>query len=143
MTGRTAADSHIATAGIDASRAGRKANVAVWTLQFVVASVFFLAGLSKMIFRLEIFDEIGWGMWFQYLTGALEMIGAVALVIPRTAGVAALAFVGLAVCAVNFHIFVLESSMIPIALLGLAAAFIAYYRRHSVAALLGDVLGRP
>lgn len=121
----------------------RRVNITVWVMQVVVATVFFLAGLSKMIFHLEIYDEIGWGTWFQYLTGVLEMVGAIALLIPRLSGIAALAFVGLAVCAVNFHIFVLESSLIPIALLGVCAAIIAYVRRHSTARLLGSVFGRP
>jgi uncharacterized membrane protein YphA (DoxX/SURF4 family) len=143
MTETTALGTRTSTARAEPRAPGRKANIAVWVLQAVVATVFFLAGLSKMIFPLEIFEHIGWGMWFQYLTGALEMLGAIALLIPRLAGLAALAFVGLALCAVNFHIFVLESSLIPIAILGACAAFIAYYRRHSTARLLGSVFGRP
>lgn len=31
----------------------------------------------------ELFNEIGLGQWFRYLTGGLEVVGAVALLIPR------------------------------------------------------------
>lgn len=142
MTGSTAIGSKMRADTAEHAGTGKKTNVALWVLQVLVAGVFFLAGLSKMIFPLEIFHQIGWGMWFQYLTGVLEMVGAVALLIRRTSGVAALAFVGLAICAVNFHVFVLDSSLIPIALLGICAAIIAYGRRHTISALLGDVFGR-
>jgi uncharacterized membrane protein YphA (DoxX/SURF4 family) len=33
----------------------------------------------------EMFAKLGAGQWFRYLTGALEVIGGVALLVPRAA----------------------------------------------------------
>lgn len=31
----------------------------------------------------EYFEAIGWGQWFRYLTGSLDLVGAVLLFVPR------------------------------------------------------------
>ena len=43
----------------------------------------------------EGFDRIGFGDWFRYLIGSLELAGAIALLIPLLSGLAGLAFIGL------------------------------------------------
>lgn len=48
----------------------------------------------------EMFALIGFGQWFRYLVGALELAGAIGLVIPRLAGLAALGLIGVMVGAV-------------------------------------------
>uniref|UniRef100_UPI00211D5EFF DoxX family protein n=1 Tax=Streptomyces sp. t99 TaxID=1828172 RepID=UPI00211D5EFF len=40
------------------------------------------------------FDAIGWGGWLMYLTGVLELAGAVGLLVPRMVALAALGLVG-------------------------------------------------
>jgi len=54
----------------------------------VAMSLFFLsAGSQKFTDRywVEVFATIGFGDWFRYLTGSLQVAGALLLLIPRTA----------------------------------------------------------
>jgi uncharacterized membrane protein YphA (DoxX/SURF4 family) len=71
--------------------------------------VFLFEGLDKFAERrlwLRVFDEIGFGQWFRYFTGIVEVSGAVMLLIPRTTVIAA----GLLGCtmigALLVHVFV-------------------------------------
>ena len=46
----------------------------------------------------QMFANIGWGQWFRYFTGALDLIGAVLVLLPRSAFYGAL----LLMCTVGF-----------------------------------------
>lgn len=82
----------------------------IWALRILLAAVFLLEGIDKFSERrlwVRIFNEIGFGQWFRYFTGAVEVIGAVALLIPK----ATLFAVGVLVCtmigAALTHVFVI------------------------------------
>jgi putative oxidoreductase len=49
-------------------------------LTFLLIGVFKLSGTAQTI---QLFEAIGWGQWFRYLTGILDIIGAVLLFLPR------------------------------------------------------------
>lgn len=117
----------------------RRKDRVLWVLQWFTAAVFFLTGLSKFFFYIEIYDMIGYGSWYQYLTGVVEVTGAVALVRRRWAALAGLGFVGLAVVALYHHITHLPPyySRIPIIVLGIASAIIAWERRGESIDLFG------
>ena len=69
----------------------------VWGLKILLAALFLFEGIDKFSERrlwVRIFAEIGFGQWFRYFTGAVEVIGAVALLIPK----ATLFGVGVLVC---------------------------------------------
>jgi len=61
-------------------------NVLAWMLAVFLAIVFTFAGGIKLIgapaMVLE-FARIGIGQWFRYLTGILEVSGALGLLVPR------------------------------------------------------------
>lgn len=84
------------------------------------------------------FDPVG-----IFVIGALEVAGAVALLVPRLAGLAGLAFVGLMVGAVTATLLTFGVAMVlvPAAYLALATA-IAWGRRSGVAELVATVRGR-
>lgn len=75
------------------------------------------------------FEMIGIGQWFRYLTGLLEVAGAVALFMPRSAfyGAALLAMVMTG--AVATHLVILGGSAMPAFILLLLTVTIAYLRR--------------
>jgi uncharacterized membrane protein YphA (DoxX/SURF4 family) len=78
-----AAHSHIAPTRPIRDIAGR---IAAWILAIVLAIGFTFFGGIKLIGRPAMVDEfarIGAGQWLRYLTGVLEVTGAVALLIPR------------------------------------------------------------
>lgn len=119
------------------SNRDRNRERALWTLQIIVAIAFFVPGLSKLIFYVDIFDDIGWGDWFQYVTGIVQILGATALLIPRLSGLAALALVGFVLSALGFHATYLDFTPIPIIILGILSAVIAWGRRNTIVRLFG------
>ena len=82
----------------------------VWALRVLLAAVFLLEGIDKFSERrlwIRIFDEIGFGQWFRYFTGAVEVIGAVALLIPKATLFAVVALVCTMIGAAATHLFVI------------------------------------
>ncbi|MGW3242909.1 DoxX family protein [Streptomyces sp. NPDC001070] len=90
------------------TRSRNRANAAVWTLQILLALFFAIASATPKLIAhssaVESFDTIGYGNWFMYLIGALELAGAIGLLVPRLAGIAAVAFIGLMAGAFTFQI---------------------------------------
>ena len=67
-----------------------------------------LAGAEQMV---AVFATIGIGQWFRYLTGALEVIGAIGLFFPRYAFYAAALLVCVMAGAVMAHLTVLGGQL--------------------------------
>jgi uncharacterized membrane protein YphA (DoxX/SURF4 family) len=126
--------------------AARAASVALWVLQAVLAFQFAGGGLLKLAGSpemVELFADIGGGRWLRYLVGALEVAGAVGLLVPRLSGLAALGLAGLMVGATATNLFVLGASpWLPIGLL-LASALIARGRWSRTKVLAGGLRYRP
>jgi len=62
--------------------------ITLWVTQVVLAATFIFAGGSKLLgapAMVDLFNAIGFGEWFRYLTGAIEISGAVMLLIPSAA----------------------------------------------------------
>jgi putative oxidoreductase len=93
---------------------------ALWALQAVLALMFAMAGLAKVggdAAMVEMFAIIGIGQWFRYVVGALELAGAVGVLIPWLSGLAALGLVGLMAGATLTNVLVLDTSpLLPIVL---------------------------
>jgi putative oxidoreductase len=61
-----------------------------WLPRVALAIVFFSVGTQKFAAQgmwVRVFNDIGLGTWFRYLTGVMQVGGAVLLLIPRTAAV--------------------------------------------------------
>jgi putative oxidoreductase len=119
-------------------RSGRAGLIALWIVQIALAGMFLLAGGSKLLgapAMVGLFDAIGIGQWFRYLTGLIEVGSAVALLVPSIAVFGALALVATMVGAIVTHLFIVGGSpaMPAILLVGLAA--VVWTRRHQI---LGD-----
>ena len=66
---------------------GRQDVLISWILRLTVAGVFLSVGAGKFdadSYWVKLFHQIGWGDWFRYLTGILQITGAVLVVVPRT-----------------------------------------------------------
>ena len=104
---------------------------ALWALQAMLALMFAMAGSAKVFgdpTMVEMFATIGIGQWFRYLVGALELAGAVAVLVPRFSGLASLGLVCLMSGATLTNVFVLGASpVLPLALL-VASALAAWGR---------------
>ena len=69
---------------------GRVGLVALWLTQIALAAMFLFAGGLKLTGAPELvalFDAIGIGQWFRYVTGSIEVVSAVALLVPCLGGV--------------------------------------------------------
>jgi putative oxidoreductase len=119
-------------------RLGRTGRVALWGVQIALAGMFLLAGSSKLVgaaAMVALFDAIGIGQWFRYVTGLIEVSSAVALLLPPFAVFGALALVATMVGAVATHLFIVGGSPAMPVILLLGATAVVWARRHQ---LLGD-----
>ena len=105
--------------------------VGLWTLQIVSAALFLFAGALKLTgapMMVQMFDTIGLGQWFRYVTGSLEVISAVLLLVPSLARFGALALSVTMVGAILTHLFIVGGNpAVPIALLA-AMTTVAWVR---------------
>lgn len=65
--------------------ASRIKTIVLWSLRILMAALFLFAGLMKLTgqpMMIDEFDTIGLGQWFRLLTGALEVAGAIAILLP-------------------------------------------------------------
>lgn len=107
-------------------------NITCWVLSGLAGLAFLAAGGSKLAAApqmVAMFGKIGVGQWFRYLTGGLEVIGAIALFIPRTAFFGALLLAAVMVGAVVTHLAVLGGSPVPALVLLVIVGTVAWIRR--------------
>ena len=104
----------------------------LWVLQIGAAAMFLMAGGSKLAGAPEmvgLFDVIGVGQWFRYLTGVIEVGSAVMLLIPTLAFYGAALLVPTMIGAVLTHLFIVGGSPAMALVLLLAVGTIAWARR--------------
>src|SRR6266481_5423264 len=121
---------------------GKIMNVGLWILQIGAAGMFLMAGFSKLSGNAQmvgLFDAIGLGQWFRYVTGSVEVLGAVLLLIPRLSGLGALLLVGTMLGAVATHLFVVGGSPLPAIILLIVTGAIAWGRRQRTLNLLAKM----
>jgi uncharacterized membrane protein YphA (DoxX/SURF4 family) len=109
-------------------------NVGLWVLQIAAAGMFLMVGFLKLSGNPQLvglFEAIGLGQWFRYLTGTLEVAGAILLLIPRTSGLAALMLVVVMVGAVITHLFIVGGSPLMAIILLIVTGVIAFGRRKN------------
>src|ERR1700732_3632204 len=104
----------MSAASIQSVRPTRR--IGAWTLQGIISAAFLAAGFAKLAgvpFMVDLFAQIGLGQWFRIVTGAVEVTGAVALLIPGLASIGALWLGATMVGAVATHVFVLHTRPLP------------------------------
>src|SRR4051812_26671439 len=110
----------------------RSTNVVLWAIQGVTAAMFLVAGISKLSgvpMMGQGFDLIGVGQWFRYLTGGIELVGAVLILIPALASFGAGALAATMIGAIITHLFIVGGSpAVPVLLLA-STTLIAWARR--------------
>ena len=116
-------------------------NVGLWILQIGAAGMFLMVGFFKLSGdprMVGLFDAIGVGQWFRYVTGSLEVLGAVLLLIPRLSGLGALLLVGVMLGAVATHLFIVAGGPLPAIILLIVTGVIAWGRRNRTMNLLAE-----
>jgi putative oxidoreductase len=116
-------------------RRGRATVVTLWIVQIALAAMFLLAGGSKLVgapAMVALFNAIGIGQWFRYVTGLIEIGSAIALVAPRFAVFGALALVPTMIGAIVTQLFIVHASPVPPVILLVGAAGVLWARRHEL-----------
>jgi uncharacterized membrane protein YphA (DoxX/SURF4 family) len=115
----------------------RSLNIVSWILQVLAAAAFLGAGIPKLAGAApmaQMFDTIGAGQWFRYVTGGIEVGSAVLLLVPGAAVYGALLLACTMVGAILTHLFILHTSPAsPVILLVLVSA-ILWLRRGRIVA---------
>ncbi len=113
------------------SNVGRNLNIVLWLIQVLLALAFFAAGGAKVAGveqMVALFDQIGVGQWFRYVTGSIELFGGAALLVPRLVPYASIVLALTMVGAFVTHLFVIGGNPLPAAFLATLAGFVAYGR---------------
>src|SRR5882672_9043900 len=123
----------------DSNSTGKIVNVVLWVLQIAAAGMFLMVGFLKLSGNEQmvgLFEAIGLGQWFRYLTGTLEVAGAILLLIPRTSGLGALLLAGVMTGAVVTHVFTVGGSPLMAIVLFVVTGVVAWGRRQRTMDLL-------
>lgn len=67
--------------------------ILLWVLRALAAAIFLSAAAMKLSGQQQMIDEfntVGLGQWFRYLTGLLELVGGIAVLVPRFSPLGAL-----------------------------------------------------
>ena len=120
----------------------RSGLIALWVLQVGLAALFLFAGGSKLAgapAMVALFDAIGVGQWFRYVTGLIEVVSAVALLVPALAPFGALLLASTMLGAIATHLFIVGGSPALPALLLLGLVVVMWARRDRISRVLSTV----
>src|ERR1700683_5104798 len=122
--------SALSPADVPARAPQRKgANIALWVLQSLLALAFVGAASGKLLGKPEmvaLFEAVGVGRGFRYVTGFIELTSALLLVVPRTKFFGAALLSMVMVGAVLTHLFILHNAPIAPAVLLVLAGVVAW-----------------
>jgi putative oxidoreductase len=110
----------------------RVALIVLWIVQVLLAAMFLMAGGSKLAgapAMVALFDAVGIGQWFRYVTGIIEVGAGIALLIPAVAVFGAVLLLPTMLGAIATNLFIAhQSPVVPLVLL-ICAAAVAWARR--------------
>jgi putative oxidoreductase len=122
------------------STPGKGLNIALWIVQGLLALAFVGAASRKLLGKPEmvgLYEAIGVGQWFRYVTGLVELTGAGLILIPKTRVIGAGLLAATMLGAIVTHLFVLHSPpTAPVVLLAFVS-LVLWGRRAELAKLLG------
>jgi len=73
--------------------AGKARRIITWILRVLLGVTFLGIGIEKVtgtMGTIPFFDAIGWGQWFRYFSGILDIAGALLIFVPRWTSLGAL-----------------------------------------------------
>jgi len=100
-------------------------NAVTWALSILLAFAFLGAGGSKLAshpMMIATFDSFGYPLWFMYVTGLIEIAGAVLVLFPRVAYIGAALLVCVMAGAIFSHLTHGQTAKVPLPLVLLVLA---------------------
>ena len=111
---------------------GRPLNILLWGVQALLALVFVNASLAKLTGNPEmvaLFTAVGFGQWFRYVTGILELTGTVLIMVPKTRRIGSALLATIMLGALTAHLFILHVPATTPGVLFLMSGFVVWGRR--------------
>ena len=112
----------------------KRRTVGLWVLRVLLASAFLAAGSAKLAgvqAMVDVFERVGLGQWFRFVTGVFEVSGAILLLIPRLTLYGAALLLLVSVGAVTAHLTVLGGNPAPALILLVLTAVTAWLTRDT------------
>jgi uncharacterized membrane protein YphA (DoxX/SURF4 family) len=110
-------------------------NALLWTAQILAGLALLGSGVMKIAgapAMVQLFAAVGIGQWFRYVTGALEILGALGLLIPAYSGIGAVLLAGVLVGAVAAHLVRIGGSPLHALVMLALVSFVAWGRRDTL-----------
>ncbi|MET3439594.1 putative membrane protein YphA (DoxX/SURF4 family) [Variovorax paradoxus] len=104
----------------------------VWGIRILLALAFGAAGLAKLAGApqmVQVFEAVGFGQWFRYVTGVVEVGGALLLLVPATGFIGGLLLTVTMAGAVATHLVLIGGNPAPAIVLALLSAFVTWRLR--------------
>ena len=114
------------------ARAMRPRDIPLWCVQVLLAFVFVDASWAKLMGNPEmvaLFTAVGFGQRFRYVTGVLELTGAVLIVVPKTSRIGAALLASIMLGALTAHVFILHAQPTVPVILFLMSGLVVWGRR--------------
>jgi putative oxidoreductase len=125
----------MSSSSVTSSAPRRWTSISLWAVRGLLALAFAAAGTAKLYgvpMLVEEFEHIGLGQWFRYLTGTLEILGAVLIIVPSTVAFGAVLLCCIMIGAIFTHVFVIGGSPLPAIVLLALSAIVAYAKRSMI-----------
>lgn len=120
---------------LDSSRPAKGMIIASWAIRIPLAAAFLAAGGAKLAgvpMMVEIFDGIGIGQWFRYVTGTIEVMSAILLLLPATRILAAALLACTTVGAIFTHLVLIGGPAAPAAVLLVLSLVVLWLHRAEI-----------
>ena len=114
--------------------------VVLWIVRIIVAALFLLAGIMKLVgaqAEIELFNTVGFGQWFRYVTGLMEVVGAVAVLMPPVSALGAALLLVVDIGAFVAQVTSLHMDWVHPIVLGVILAWLIYIQRRQILERLG------
>jgi putative oxidoreductase len=108
---------------------GRPLDILLWCVQAFLALVFVSASWAKLMGKPEmvaLFTAVGFGQWFRYVTGILELTGAVLIMVPKTRRIGSALLATIMLGALTAHLFILHVPPTTPGVLFLMSGFVVW-----------------
>lgn len=115
-------------------------NIGIWVLRvllglaFLLASYMKLSGQPRMVAE---FDVVGLGQWFRHFTATLELIGGLAILVPRTSVFGAIVLLMVDLGAFVANVTILQQDWIHCVVIAALIGVLVYLQRSAPRAFAG------
>ncbi len=114
--------------------------ITLWVLRILSAGIFISAAFMKLSGQQQMIDEfaiIGLGQGFRYLTGILELVGGIAVLVPRFSPLGALLLLAVDAGAFVAQVAILHMDWIHTIVIGAILVAVIALQRPALKALIG------